>query len=181
MKTVLLFSGFLVEHNLLLSIIDPAAAKLFRNMFPDSKIVNKYRCGYTKTTLMLTGAVANRITRDLKEELLLTRRYGLATDGSSDEDDKFLPVLVRHVDKDSGLIATSLLNMPNINSGSTAQEMYDACNEVREAFSLDWDNCVTYFSDNSNPMIGQRNSLLQNIQSGQGDQKTFDSLVALYI
>ena len=67
---------------------------------------------------MLTGAVAKQITSNLKEELLLTHWYKLATDGNSDEDDKFLPVLVRYVDKDSGLTATSLLDMPNINSGS---------------------------------------------------------------
>ena len=85
--------------------------------------MNKYRSGRTKTTHMLTGAVAKQITSDLKKELLLTRWYGLATDGSSDEDDKFLHVLVRHTDTDSGLIATSLLEMPNINSDSTAQQM----------------------------------------------------------
>ena len=49
----------------------------------------------------------------------MTRWYGLATDGSSDKDDKFLPVLVRHVDKDSGLTAIALLDMPNIDSEST--------------------------------------------------------------
>ena len=96
-------------------------------MFPDSKIVNKYRCARTKTTHMLTGEVAKQITSDLKEELLLTLWYELATDGTSDEDDKFLPVSLRHFDKDSGLIATSLLDMPNINSGSTAQQMYEVC------------------------------------------------------
>ena len=41
MKAELPFSGSLVEHNLRLSIADHAA-KLFRNMFPDSKIVNRY-------------------------------------------------------------------------------------------------------------------------------------------
>ena len=137
-------------------------------MFPGSKIVNKYRCGHTKTTHMLTGAVAKQITSNLKKELLLTRWYGLATDGTSDEDDKFLPILVRYIDKDSGLIATSLLDMPNINSGSTAQQMNDVYNEVRKAFLLDWDNCITYFSDNTNSVIGQRNSLLQKIRSAQG-------------
>ena len=105
-------------------------------MFADSKIVNKYQCGCTKTTHMLTGAVAKQITTNLKEVLLLTPWYRL-TDGTSNKHDKFLPVLVRYVDKDSGLIVTSLLDMPNINSGSTAQQMYDVCNKVREAFSLD--------------------------------------------
>ena len=76
---------------------------------------------------MLTGAVAKQITNDLKELLLLTHRYGLTTDGTSDEDDKFLPILIRYVDKDSGLIVTSLLDMSNINSGSTAQQLYDIC------------------------------------------------------
>ena len=60
------------------------AAKLFGNKFPDSKIVSKYRCSRTKTTHMLTGKVAKQITSDLKEELLLTRWYKLATDGPSD-------------------------------------------------------------------------------------------------
>ena len=49
--------------------------------------------------------------------------------------------------------------------------MCDVCNEV---FSLDWNNCVTYSSDNTNSMIGQRNSLLQKIQNEQDDRKTFD-------
>ena len=163
-KAKLLFSGFLVEHELPLATANHAA-KLFRNMFPDSKIVNKYRCGRTKTTQMLAGAVSKQITSDLKEELLLTPWYGLATDGSSDEDDKHLPFSVRHVDKDSGLIATSLLDIPNINSGSTAQQIYDMCNEVKEAFSLDWDNCVTRSSVNKKSLIGQCNCLLQKIRS----------------
>ena len=94
-------------------------------MFPDSKIVNKNRYGHTKTIHMLTVAVARQITSNLKEELFLTCWYGLATDGTSDEDDKFLPVLVRYADKYSELIVTSFIDMPNISSGSTAQQMYD--------------------------------------------------------
>ena len=64
----------------------------------------------------------------------------LATDGSSDEGNNFSPVLVRHVDRDPSLIATSLLETPNINSNSTPQQSYDVCIEVREEFSFDWDN-----------------------------------------
>ena len=67
---------------------------------------------------MLTGAVAKQTTNDLKEELLLTRAYRLATDQTSDEDDKCLPFLVRcYIDKDSGVIATSLLVVRNRASG----------------------------------------------------------------
>ena len=65
-----------------------------------------------------------------------------------------MPILVRHVDRDPGLIATSLLKMPNVNSNSTAQQSYDVCIEVRGAFSLDWDNFVTYSPDKTYFMIG---------------------------
>ena len=63
--------------------------------------------------------------------------------------------------------------MPNINIGSTAQQMHDVCNEVREAFSLDWGNVVTYSSDNTSSMNGQRNRLLEKTQRAQGGQKIF--------
>ena len=117
-----------------------------------------------KTTLKSPAVLGlKKITSDLKEELLLTPWYGLATDGSSYKDDKHLPLSVGHVDKDSGLIATSLLDIPNINSSSTAQQMYDVCNEVKDAFSLDWDNCVTCSLVNKNSVNGQCNCLLQKI------------------
>ena len=60
------------------------AAKLFRNKFPDSKILDKYWCGRTKTTHILTGKVAKQFTSEPKEELLLTHWYELAKDGTSD-------------------------------------------------------------------------------------------------
>ena len=41
----------------------------------------------------------------------------------------FCKILVRHIEKVSRLIETSLLDMPNTSSGSTAQQMYEACNE----------------------------------------------------
>ena len=113
---------------------------------------------------MLAGAVSKQITSNLKEELLLTPWYGLVTDGSSDEDDKLLPVSVRHNDKDSGLIATSLLDIPNINSDSTAQQIYDMFNEVKEVFSLDWDNCIICSSGNKNSVIGQLNAYLRKYE-----------------
>ena len=114
---------------------------------------------------MLAGAVSKQITSNLKEELFLTSWYGLVTDGSSDRDDKLLPISVRHFDKDSRLIATSLLDIPKINSGPTAKQMYGECNEVNEVFSLDWDNCITCSFGNKNYVIGQCKCLLQKIRS----------------
>ena len=98
----------------------------------------------------------------------------MATDGSSDEDDKFLPILIRHIEKDSGCIKTSLLNKSDINSCSTAEQMSETSDTVIKSFSLDRNNYVLYSSDNTNSMIGKRKSLLKRITNVQGNQKTFD-------
>ena len=86
---------------------------------------------------MLSGAVAKKIISNLQEKQLLTHWHRLATDMVSDENDNFWCVLVTYVDNDAALIASSLFDMSNIISGSTAQQMWDVCNEVREAFALD--------------------------------------------
>ena len=65
-KVEIRFSVFLVEHNLPMRT-ENHAAKLFRNMFSDSKILKKYLCDRTKTTHMLTRVVSEQITSDLKE------------------------------------------------------------------------------------------------------------------
>ena len=51
--------------------------------------------------------------------------------------------------------------------------MCNVYNKVKEAFQLDWDNCATYSFDDINSMIRQSNSLLQEIQSTQDDEKIF--------
>ena len=48
--------------------------------------------------------------------------YGIATDRSIDETDKYFPVLVRYEGTD-GLIHTSLLDMLDINADSDVQTM----------------------------------------------------------
>ena len=57
---------------------------------------------------------------------------------------------------------------------STAQQMYDECNEVvKDNFSLSWDNCVSNSFDNTNSMVEAHESLLKKMKDSQGNQKVF--------
>ena len=128
-----------------------------------SKIANKCRYGRTKNSYILIGTVAkNNITALSKS--LESSRFGLATDGISDESDKFLPVLVRH-EVHNGHIKISLLDMPDTNNGSDANTMFKTLNEVLEMSKFKWDYWATYSSDNTNSMIKKRNSLLSKIKA----------------
>ena len=117
MKAELLFFGFICEHKLPIVTADHVG-KLFKAMLPDSKIAKKR--SQTKTIHILSRAVAKLSIFDLKSALSssdLYKWFGLATDGSSDDNDKFLPILVRHF-ATNGLVTTSLIDMPDIDKGS---------------------------------------------------------------
>lgn len=92
---------------------------------------------------MLIGSISKQNANDLKEIISMTW-HGIVTDGRSDGNDKYLSILIGHVEKNSGLLEISLLGIPNVSSGSTAQQMFNVCNEVIENFSLDWNKYVTY-------------------------------------
>ena len=54
----LLFTTFLVEHNLPLSSADHFMISKLSKMFPDSKIAESYVCGWTKTTAIVNHTLA---------------------------------------------------------------------------------------------------------------------------
>ena len=78
--------------------------------------------------------MAKNVMKDIKEEIVAAHWFRLATDGSNDKDDKFLPILIWHIGKDSGLVETSFLDMPDINSCSTAEQMFETCDTVIKFF-----------------------------------------------
>ena len=126
MKTKLLFSGFICEHNLPIAIADHVR-KLFQAMFTDSKIAKKYFCSLNKATHMLSGTVVKEYISDLNSTLSYSDLYKwfvFATDGSSDENDKFLHILIRHF-ATNGLVTTSLIDISDIDKGSDSNKMFE--------------------------------------------------------
>ena len=91
MKAELLFTGFICEHNLPILTADHNG-KLLKSMFPDWKIAKKYSCEWIKTTNVFSGAVAEESVSNPKSTFCSSDLYkwlGFATDGNSDENDKF--------------------------------------------------------------------------------------------
>ncbi|KAK1903977.1 6-phosphogluconate dehydrogenase decarboxylating [Dissostichus eleginoides] len=101
----LLFQGMVIEHNLPLALNDHYS-KLVSRMSPDSEIARQYACGRTKATHIAYSVASHSVDRLKKAVGLKKAPYSLATDGSSDEEDKFFPVLITHVDEGTGRITT---------------------------------------------------------------------------
>ena len=123
-------------------------------MFPHSKIANiptNTKAVVLKPPTLLTGSVPKQFNDDLKKESSQPSGMDWLQMEAVMRRVIFCKILVRHIEKVSRLIQTSLLDMRNINSMSTAQQMYDARNEVvKDNFSLSWVNWVSNSFDNTN-------------------------------
>lgn len=94
-KSEVTFTKFLIQNNLPLSVADNAG-KMFRHMFPDSKIAKKYACCRTKTTSTV-HALSENDDSQLITPILKTQPFSVGTDGSNDISDKKLyPIVVRY-------------------------------------------------------------------------------------
>ena len=165
MKAEIYFAKFVAEHNLPFLVADHFS-HLAKVMFPDSKIAEAYSCARTKTTAIITHALAPT----LREEVVSTccsSPLTILCDGGNDRvDKKYFAVLVRYWDDNVNHVATRFLAMPICNI-ATAEKMFEALNKVMEENEIPWENVVGYASDTANVMVGAHNSVLSRIRDKQ--------------
>jgi len=151
-----------MEHNLPLALNDHFS-KLVPRMFPDSEIARQYACGRTKATHItctIAGQSVDRIKQNVgRNDLMFT----LATDGSSDDEDKFFPVLITHEDQITGLITTSFLDMPVVNS-ATGENIATALKDSLRKCDLSLKQCIAFSSDNASVMTGRHRGVMGYLQ-----------------
>lgn len=118
-KAEMLFTGFLVEHNLNIASSDHAGP-LFRRMFPDSNIAAKYGCARTKTS-----AIIDVMSKDTASNIASAARnnpFSLSTDGSNDGgSEQLYPVLLTYFDENKGKVVNGLLSLPATDISSTGE------------------------------------------------------------
>ena len=82
-RAEVLFTNFLLEHNLPVSAVDHAT-KLFPAMFLNSAEVRKYSCGNTKTAVIIKELVSESTNSIIS--IFKTDPFTIVTDGSNDAD-----------------------------------------------------------------------------------------------
>jgi hypothetical protein len=121
-RAEVLFTQFVVEHNIPVAASDHCS-KLFRAMFPDSKVASQYACGRTKTTA-INETLADD-TDDNISQYLRSGPFSLATDGSTDMDSiKLYPLVVRFFNQQQGKIMCLLLTLEECSKASTGENIF---------------------------------------------------------
>lgn len=160
-KAEMLFTSFLIQHNVPLSAADHAG-HLFKVMFPDSKIAKQYSSARTKTTAILK-CMANKTCSDLVANLK-RMPFSLATDGSTDQNAvKLYPVVIKYFDETKGKILCALLSLKEC-TDNTGQGIFSMLNQEIEDKGLSWKNCVSFGCDNASTMLGHLNGVASHIK-----------------
>ena len=165
-RAEVLFTGFLVEHNVPMSAADHAG-KLFKQMFdvPGTNprdIVQRYSSGRTKTSHIMETLAADR--QDPLIAHMRTSPFSLSTDGSNDRhgSDKPFPIVITCA-LDNGDVKNHLLSLPTLKEDATGQNIFNVIDSQLSRYNIPWDNCVCFGSDNANVMVGKKNGVLGHI------------------
>lgn len=117
-------------------------------MFPDSQIAKAYSCARTKTTAIITHALAPAM-REVVDRACSSAAFTILCDGGNDRiDRKYFAILVRYWDDVIGQAVTRFLGMPICNI-ATAEKLFEALDTTMENHGLPWTNVVGFASDSA--------------------------------
>ena len=159
------FAKFVAEHNIPFLVADHFS-RLTKVMFPDSKIAEAYSCARTKTTAIITHALAPAM-REVVDNECSSTPFTILCDGGNDRmDRKYFAILVRYWDDVVDQAVTRFLGMPTCNI-ATAEKLFEALDTTMENRGLPWNNVVGFASDSASVMVGVHNSVLSRVRSKQ--------------
>ena len=157
-----LFTGYIVEHNLPFEASNHAGP-LFRKMFPDSEIAQKYGCAATKTAAIVNYALAPEMLAPVVD-YLKTEPFSLCIDGSSDTGTENLyPVGVRIFDLNRGRVSTRFWHMCLV-SDCSAKGIFDQIALAFEQYSIPWENVIGLSLDNASVNMGKHKGLFTHFE-----------------
>ncbi len=146
-----------MESNLPIASAD-CTSRLFKEMFPDSKIASEYHSGRTKTSCMINDCLADIALKDLLLDMT-NNPFSMAVDGSSDQDlKKMHPMTVRIYDVRTKKVATRFLDMC-LTDAADSESIFSAMDMALVKNGLNWDNCIALSVDNAAVNIGSRRSI----------------------
>lgn len=158
----LLFTSFLIEHNVPLSAADHAGP-LFRKMFPDSDIAKKYGCARTKTTALLKEMACNEMEK--VTECIKLGPFSAACDGSNDTEHKMYPIVVTFYNPVKEAVQTSLLSLSNLVGDSTGENISKLILYEFERLGVPKENCIAFMADNAAVMQGKKNGVVTHLKN----------------
>ena len=137
-------------------------------MFPDSKVAAEFSCARTKTTALVTHALAPEVNEPVIKACR-EKSFTILCDGGNDNfEKKYFGILVRFWDDQLDRIAIRFLDAPVVNI-ATGETLFQALDSTLQTRAIPWANVIGFASDSASVMAGKRNSVLSRVIQKQGD------------
>ena len=163
----LYFARFVVEHNLPFAIADHFNC-LCSVMFPDSKVASEFSCARTKTTALVTHALAPEVNEPVLKACRIQPFTILCDGGNDNSEKKYFGIIVRFWDNLQDKVVTRFLDAPVVNI-ATGETLFRALDNALQTRAIPWTNVIGFASDSASVMVGKRNSVLSRVIQKQSD------------
>ena len=164
-KAEVLVTNLLVQHNLPIATADHLGP-LFREIFPDSRIAKSYKCARTKAAAIPNEAIAPQCHKYVPD-FCKTHPFSVGNDGSNDTGtDKMNPLIIKIFDVNNSETVTNHFFSMCLTEEEDCCKAYKIFEAIENAFdenSIPWYNCVSLSVDNTNAMIGRKNSIASKV------------------
>ncbi|KAJ8881281.1 hypothetical protein PR048_017759 [Dryococelus australis] len=129
---------------------------LFRKIFPDSEITQKYCCSRTKTSAIVTEIVK------FEEILVSTLQQGIVFSLSTD----VIPncVLLQHTTMMTLIIESSVLCISVLNGVFTSLNIATLVLDALKSWTIAFQNCIAFGTGNAPVMIGVENGVTVHLR-----------------
>ncbi|KAH6948000.1 hypothetical protein HPB50_022434 [Hyalomma asiaticum] len=154
--TECLFTGFLVEHNSLLSVSDHAGP-LFQKMFPKCKDSKRYGCGRTKTAAIVVDMAAD--AENTMVEALKRHAFAFTVDGSNDSGSQMYPIMATYYVEEPQNMESRLLCLQELHGEATGRKIGNLVLGALKSRGILDENCIAFSADNANVTVGKNNSV----------------------
>ena len=139
-RTEVMYTNFIVQHNLSFLTADHLAP-MYSKVFPDSKIIQNFRCARTKTTVISNNAIHPVLYKNLVT-YMQNRSFSICNDDSSDSGiKKTNPVCVNIFDaNNSSQVQTKFYDMC-VTTGvdcSKSETLFNAINDKFVKDDIHW-------------------------------------------
>jgi len=163
-----LFS-FFATNNIAFQTVD-LLVPVLKQILPDSKIVEKVQLHRKKYTSIVKNIIAPVETYDTVS-IIKNCHFSTLVDESTDISmHKFLCILVRYVQPDSGVVHTRLLELLPVNATDCrASKLYEEFKQCFASKNISLSNLISVASDGANVMVGKHNSFFTHLKRDNPD------------
>ena len=156
------FVTLLAQNNVPMAFAD-AFNHSVTDMFPDSEIAKKFKCGRTTATALLFD-----IDQSSKDHLVNnitgnTMCYSLSTDGGSKYLSKLYPVLIYSYDSKTETVGWKILDIHEIDGRVTGHNVFQLLNKSVESSNLVWQDMLVLGADNTSTMSGDKEGVYGHV------------------